>query len=267
MRPAGLSWRRLENHEERRDVHMRKILLGTAAMLAFAVAGGERATAQPLPEFAFAAALGINNAAVAGLNGSILYTDSARMSGSVQNNTGVAQVSQNTGAGAAQQNAAAVAVVDGIPGTPGIFELNAVLAIASNTGAVAGTANLAIGGSAASGMSDSVRGNRGVTQANQNAGAGALQQNAASLATLGLCNNCPDQDLSVSIAVATNQGSVTGLNLSGFTASSAAMSGSVVGNMGLTQVSQNAGAGALSQNSVALGAIIPQAQNSVWNVR
>jgi hypothetical protein len=106
-------------------------------------------------------------------------------------------------------------------------------------------------------MTGSVQGNQGVTQGNQNAGAGALQQNAVALAAVEGCGpDCVDVNLAQTAALSVNFGYVHSLNeLCGCDAAQAGMIGSINGNVGLTQVSQNAGAGALQQNAIALGSI------------
>ena len=234
---------------------MRKILLLTAAMtMGFAVT----AHATPI-DFAFSAALSANEGDVATVNGSVFTGDGAFADNSIRDNEGVTQTNQNAGAGSLQQNSAAVASLEGIRIETPVTEVAAALSVSTNTGAVAGGANLSLLGVASAGMKDSVRDNEGVTQSNQNAGAGSLQQNSVALASIETCDsNCPNIDLAVTIAASGNAGSVSGLNLEGGHTAIASMTNSVRGNTGLTQTSQNAGAGSLAQNSIALASIRPR---------
>jgi hypothetical protein len=62
-------------------------------------------------------------------------------------------------------------------------------------------------------------------------------------------------NLAATVAAAVNVGYVDGWNseCGCHNDATAAMAGSIRGNVGLTQVQQNAGAGALQQNAIAVG--------------
>lgn len=236
---------------------MRKMLLASVATAALGLAYQAPAQANLFSvDTAYASALSINTGNVAGFNGSLVTQDSSSMSASTLLNQGVTQVGQNAGAGSVIQNSLALASIEAVR-TGGFLRRDEATAYANsvNTGTV-GSGNLAIGGSASAGMSNSVNSNTGVTQAAQNSGAGAMLQNSMALATVTFCDSCPELDLSVAVAQSGNYGSVTGFSLSGFHSAGASMNGSVTGNQGLTQVSQNAGAGSLLQNSIAVGALL-----------
>ena len=237
---------------------MRKTLLAGAAAIGLAfTAQGALASVNSCNNLCntdevHAAALGINIGATYSLN-LIAQDATAAMTGSVQGNQGVTQGNQNAGAGALQQNTTAVAAVQRV--NLRNDEVTA-LAAALNIGA-ARSFNFLDGAFAGAFMTGSVQGNQGVTQVNQNAGAGATQQNAVALAAVEGCGpDCVDVNLAHTAALSVNFGYVDSLNaLCGCDAAQAGMTGSVNGNIGLTQVSQNAGAGALQQNAIALGSI------------
>jgi hypothetical protein len=237
---------------------MRKTLLAGAAAIGFAfTANGALASASSCNNLCdtdrvLAQALGVNIGAAYSLN-LIAQDATAAMTGSVQGNQGVTQGNQNAGAGALQQNTTAVAAVQRVN-----LRNDEVVALAAalNIGA-ASSFNFLAGAGAGAFMTGSVQGNQGVTQVNQNAGAGALQQNAVALAAVEGCGpDCVDVNLAQTAALSVNFGYVHSLNeLCGCDAAQAGMIGSINGNVGLTQVSQNAGAGALQQNAIALGSI------------
>lgn len=243
---------------------MRKLLFTSAAAIALTFGAGlAHASGGPgnngcqvrcSVDEVMGAALGVNIGGVYGLTMAQNADADARMAGSILGNEGITQANQNAGAGAMQQNAAAATLVTGV-------DLRgdevAALAAAVNLGAVQG-GNLRVNGSAAARMDGSVRGNTGITQANQNAGAGALQQNAVALAAIEGCGtDCVDVNLAATVAGALNVGYVDGWNADCGCQNGAfaAMGDSVRGNLGLTQVQQNAGAGALQQNAIAVGYI------------
>lgn len=240
---------------------MRKLLFTSAAVIGLTFGAGiASATGNGPPsctsrcsvDEVVAAALGVNIGGVYGMNFGQNADATAGMAGSIRDNRGVTQANQNAGAGALQQNAAAVALVTGV-NLAG--DEVAALAAAVNLGAVQGN-NIRTNGSALAGMDGSVRDNTGITQANQNAGAGALQQNAVALAAIEGCGtDCVDVNLATTVAGALNFGYVDSWNAECgcHNAATALMTGSIRGNLGLTQVQQNAGAGALQQNAIAVG--------------
>jgi hypothetical protein len=246
---------------------MRKLLLASGAAVALGF-GATDVRAQGI-DIVFAAALSQNNGSVVGFSGSFGTFDSASATDSIRANRGVTQASQNAGAGSLLQNSAAVAVVDGVrvsPG-PGTYEVGIAVAASQNNGSVA-TASVELLGLAATSLSNSVNSNLGVTSVNQNAGSGSLMQNSVALAAFGACgSDCVDLDLGIGVALSQNNGQVAGLTLAGIGAAVADMNNSVRGNEGITQVSQNAGANSMTQNSVAVGAILPVGSTSPFNFR
>jgi hypothetical protein len=239
---------------------MRKMLFTSAAVIGIAFGAGVAHASGNGPscnsrcsvDEVIAAALGVNIGGVYGENNGDNARAAARMTGSIRDNRGVTQANQNAGAGALQQNATAVALVTGVDLSG---DEVAALAAGLNLGAVQGT-NTRYNGDAAAAMHGSVRDNTGITQANQNAGAGALQQNAVALAAIEGCGaDCVDVNLAATVAAAVNVGYVDGWNADCGcqNEATAVMAGSIRGNLGLTQVQQNAGAGALQQNAIAVG--------------
>lgn len=235
---------------------MRKLLFASVATAALGIAYGPAQATLFDVDTAYASALSMNVGNVGGFNGSLVTNDTARMTDSVRANSGVTQAAQNAGAGSVIQNSVALAAVESVRAGGFLTREEAgAYATSVNTGTVA-SGNVSIGGSATAVMGSSVNDNTGVTQAAQNAGAGSLLQNSASLASVTFCDTCPDVDLSVAVAQSGNFGSSTGFTLSGLHNATASMGNSVVGNQGLTQVAQNAGAGSLLQNSIAVGALL-----------
>jgi hypothetical protein len=178
---------------------------------------------------------------------------SASMTGSFGGATGIAQVNQNAGANSLQQNATAVAYVDNLEGSR--RQDRDAWAIAGNGGSVSRNGSADSRHTARGSIDGSFGGFTGVANVNQNVGANSLQQNTAALSAVEFCD-CATQDLSTVVAAAANLGTVTG-NYASASGGSArvSMTGSFNGMTGIAQVSQNAGANSLMQNSVAVGAV------------
>jgi hypothetical protein len=163
-------------------------------------------------------------------------------------------VNQNAGANSLQQNSTAAVYVDGIAGRT---QDRDAWAIAVNAGQVTGSGNSSSdrNHTASNTMTNAFGGFLGVANVNQNSGANSLQQNSVALSAITYCD-CAAQDLSTTIAAAANLGRVMDnrASSSGGVASST-MTGSFNGATGVINVSQNAGANSLAQNSVAVGAV------------
>jgi hypothetical protein len=179
---------------------------------------------------------------------------STTLDGSFGNARGIAQVNQNAGANSLQQNSTAAVYVDGIAGRT---QDRDAWAIAVNAGQVTGSGNSSSdrNHTASNTMTNAFGGFLGVANVNQNSGANSLQQNSVALSAITYCD-CAAQDLSTTIAAAANLGRVMDnrASSSGGVASST-MTGSFNGATGVINVSQNAGANSLAQNSVAVGAV------------
>lgn len=180
---------------------------------------------------------------------------SAAMAGSFGGATGIAQVNQNAGANSLQQNATAVAYTDNLAGTRS--QNRDAWAIAGNVGTVTGSGNSSddYRHTARGSIDGSFAGFTGVANVNQNVGANSLQQNSVALSAVEFCD-CATRDLSTVVAAAANLGSVT-YNRADADRGSArvSMTDSFNRMTGIAQVSQNAGANSLMQNSVAVGAV------------
>ena len=205
------------------------------------------------PNLADAAA---TNTAQVGTSNVALSTNNADsaavINGSFTGAAGIIQVNQNAGANSALQNATALAYLESrISG-------DQTLAVATNSGAVAGNVSIRTGGSdALSQIGGSFNGARGAVNVNQNSGDNSLLQNATAIAALVNCNCAEDSDQTLvnsSTATATNTGTVSGNNAQ--TAGSNADAGigsSFVNLSGVAQVNQNVAANSLLQNATAIG--------------
>ncbi|GGG42421.1 hypothetical protein GCM10010964_32400 [Caldovatus sediminis] len=248
------------------------IALGGTAFASGGGHGGGHGHGNPSPhvpttvEDYYAAALAVNLGSTENNSSATGHFQSNRvsMSGSFGNLRGVANANQNAGANSQQQNAVAVAYVEGCdcviapPGSPhqgSTGEANAN-AVAVNAGGVIGNTSSNMGSSASASMDGSFNSSTGIAQANQNAGANSLQQNATAVAMVdNVRGRQQDRD---AWAIAGNAGIVTGSgNLSADHGhqSAASMSNSFNGFTGSANVNQNVGANSLQQNATALSAI------------
>ena len=179
-------------------------------------------------------------------------TVAATIDGSFDNATGVFQVNQNSGDNSLLQNAAAVAAATGLKGST---DLGVTVAAAGNSGEVERNKASADHTKTSATINNSFNNDKGVVNANQNAGANSQLQNASALASLKFCG-CATDNIGLSIAAAGNEGGVYGNWASAENGSNgASMSSSFNGSQGMLQANQNAGANSLLQNSVAVGVI------------
>ena len=207
------------------------------------------------------------SAATAGNSGTVQYNGSTNLGssagastvGSFNSGSGIAQANQNAGANSGQQNATAVASITGVGGQ---FPNRNAYATAGNTGAVQGSGNSSydFNHSANGSIGGSFNSRDGITNSNQNVGANSLQQNSVAIAGIEYCN-CVANDLSTTVAAAANVGHVVGNHATAIGGSAGvSMTNSFNGGNGITNVSQNAGANSLMQNSVAVGAVYGRAR-------
>jgi len=179
-------------------------------------------------------------------------TVAATIDGSFDNATGVFQVNQNSGDNSLLQNASAVAAATGLKGTT---DLGVTVAAAGNSGEVEHNNASADHTNTSATINNSFNGDKGMVNANQNAGANSQLQNASALASLKFCG-CAADNIGLSVAVAGNAGGVYGNWASAENGSNgASMTNSFNGSQGMLQANQNAGANSLLQNSVAVGVI------------
>lgn len=177
----------------------------------------------------------------------------ASINGSFNNSTGVFQVNQNAGDNSLLQNAAAVTAATHLQGKA--LDAGAAIAMAGNGGEVEDNGASADHTHASASMTGSFSNDTGVVSANQNAGANSQLQNSAAVASLQFCG-CAQNNLSLSVAAAGNEGGVYGNQASAENGSNgASMNNSFVGSTGVMSANQNAGANSLLQNSVAVGVI------------
>ena len=179
-------------------------------------------------------------------------TVAATIDGSFDNVTGVFQVNQNSGDNSLLQNASAVAAATGLKGTT---DLGVTVAAAGNSGEVERNRGSADHTNTSATINNSFNNDKGMVNANQNAGANSQLQNASALASLKFCG-CAADNIGLSVAVAGNAGGVYGNWASAENGSNgASMTNSFNGSQGILQANQNAGANSLLQNSVAVGVI------------
>ena len=184
----------------------------------------------------------------------------ASIAGSFNNATGVFQVNQNAGDNSLLQNAASVAAATSLKGNE--LDAGAAIALAGNSGEVERNGASADHTHASASMTGSFNGDTGIVSANQNAGADSQLQNSAAVASLPFCG-CAENNLSLSVAAAGNEGGVYGNTASAENGSNgASMNNSFVGSTGVMSANQNAGANSLLQNSVAVGVITHTAPGS-----
>lgn len=244
---------------------MKYLLLASAAVIALGVGAAQ---ARSMDEH-YASALSVNIGNVES-NRSAIYRGSngVSMLRSFDGSRGVMQAAQNAGANSAIQNSTAVAALWGIELAD--RDPNVALATSRNRGEVHGSGNESTLGRASrrstgpglgAELTNSFGGVRGVAQAAQNAGPNSLLQNSVAVAALVFCDRgCPEVDLARAVATSRNNGDVYDNRATQYSGSAHAnMTGSFNGAAGIMQASQNVGSNSLLQNSVAVGAILPQA--------
>ncbi len=245
---------------------MKYLLLASAAVIALGVGAAQ---ARSMDEH-YASALSVNIGNVES-NRSAIYRGSngVSMLRSFDGSRGVMQAAQNAGANSAIQNSTAVAALWGIELAE--RDPNRALATSRNRGEVHGSGNdstlgresrrRSTGPSLETDMTNSFGGVRGVAQAAQNAGPNSLLQNSVAVAALVFCDRgCPEVDLARAVATSRNNGNVEDNRATQYAGTSQAqMTSSFNGAAGIMQASQNVGSNSLLQNSVAVGAILPQA--------
>ena len=184
----------------------------------------------------------------------------ASIANSFNNVTGVFQVNQNAGDNSLLQNAASVAAATSLKGNE--LDAGAAIALAGNSGEVERNGASADHTHASASMKGSFNSDKGIVSVNQNAGANSQLQNSAAVASLQFCG-CAENNLSLSVAAAGNEGGVYGNTASAENGSNgASMNNSFVGSTGVMSANQNAGANSLLQNSVAVGVITHTAPGS-----
>lgn len=177
----------------------------------------------------------------------------AQIQNSYSGYNGVAQVNQNSGPNDTLQNSAAIAVVGPVQNAADQDSL--AFAVSHNDGEVNGMSNSRSGLAASGDISGSFNGFQGIANVNQSVGANSLLQNSVALANVEVCG-CSADDLAIAVAVSSNDGYVSGNYAASVSGSgSSSMNNSFNGTNGIMQVSQNAGANSLLQNSTAVGAI------------